>query len=133
MNHEKFARSFSYDICHLWPTVLKHQLFSNERSPSIRHLAVSSPFCYSVFDDYSPILAFVALGLERFCDKVSAILKKCALYFSPSATNASHLAFWQTPFCYSVFDDYSPVLAFVALQLLSFQTTLLSWHLWHWD
>ena len=35
----KNLRAFSYENCHLWPTVLKHQLFSIERSPLIRHLA----------------------------------------------------------------------------------------------
>ena len=36
------------------------------------------------------------------------------------------LAFRQSSFCYSVFVDYSPVLALASLELLSFQTTLLS-------
>ena len=158
MNHEKFARSFSHDICHLWPTVLK-ELFCLWRLLSCPVTGVTGA---SVFKDYSPVLALASLGLERFCEKDSAILKKRALTFTlslgilakslmslkllscpgicgtgtkvdwPGKKGAlsfqSHLAFWQTPFCYSVFDDYSPVLAFVALELLSLKTTLLSWH-----
>ena len=31
------------------------------------------------------------------------------------------------------FEYYSPVLSLASLELLSLKTTLLSWHLWHWD
>ena len=59
------------------------------------------------FEYYSPVLALASLGLERFCEKDSAILKKRALTFTVT---------WHSGKVSSVFE-----------------TTLLSWHLWHWD
>ena len=68
---------------HLWHWDLRGfvkkfpRFWKNARLLLLCHLAFwQSLFCLW---NYSPVQAFVALGLERFCEKVSAILKKRAL------------------------------------------------------
>ena len=99
----------------------------------------------SVFENYSPLLALAALGFERFCEKDSAILKKRALTFtltlgilgksllSLKLLSCPGICGTGTKIDWPGKNERSPFKVTWHSGKVSsvFETTLLSWHLWH--